>query len=84
MGRKTLNSRRKALKLTQKEAADLVGLLPKTVSALESDPDRCSLEMSMPLAPEADHVLKSFPWKPALADHKGNLGIIDKSTIMEP
>jgi HTH-type transcriptional regulator/antitoxin HipB len=41
---KTLKSRRKALKLTQKEAADLVGLLPKTVSALESDPDRCSLE----------------------------------------
>jgi HTH-type transcriptional regulator / antitoxin HipB len=41
---KTLKSRRKALKLTQKEAASLVGLLPKTVSALESDPDRCSLE----------------------------------------
>lgn len=41
---KTLRSRRKALKLTQKEAADLVGILPKTVSALESDPDRCSLE----------------------------------------
>ena len=41
---KTLKSRRKALKLTQKQAADLVGLLPKTVSALESDPDRCSLE----------------------------------------
>jgi HTH-type transcriptional regulator / antitoxin HipB len=41
---KTLKSRHKALKLTQKEAASLVGLLPKTVSALESDPDRCSLE----------------------------------------
>ena len=41
---KTLKSRRKALKLTQKEVASLVGILPKTVSALESDPDRCSLE----------------------------------------
>jgi HTH-type transcriptional regulator/antitoxin HipB len=41
---KALKSRRKALKLTQKDAAGLVGLLPKTVSALESDPDRCSVE----------------------------------------
>ena len=61
---KTLKSRRKALKLTQKEAADLVGLLPKTVSALESDPDRCSLEslrkllaalrLELALAPKAE------------------------------
>jgi HTH-type transcriptional regulator/antitoxin HipB len=40
----TLRSRRKALNLTQKEAAGLVGLLPKTVSALETNPDRCSLK----------------------------------------
>lgn len=41
---KVLKSRRKALKLTQKDAAGLVGLLPKTVSTLETDPDRCSVE----------------------------------------
>ena len=63
---KTLKSRRKALKLTQKQAADLVGLLPKTVSALESDPDRCSLEslrkllaalrLELAVAPKAEAV----------------------------
>jgi HTH-type transcriptional regulator/antitoxin HipB len=40
----TLRARRKALNLTQKQVARLVGLLPKTVSALETDPDRCSVE----------------------------------------
>ena len=40
----TLRSRRKTLNLTQKEVAGLVGLLPKTVSALETEPDRCSLK----------------------------------------
>jgi HTH-type transcriptional regulator/antitoxin HipB len=39
-----LKARRKALRLTQKEVAVLVGLLPKTVSSLETDPDRCSVE----------------------------------------
>jgi len=39
-----LKARRKALKLTQKDVAALVGLLPKTVSALETDPGRCSVE----------------------------------------
>jgi HTH-type transcriptional regulator/antitoxin HipB len=39
-----LKARRKALRLTQKEVAALVGLLPKTVSSLETDPDRCSVE----------------------------------------
>ncbi len=39
-----LKARRKALKLTQKDIAALVGLLPKTVSALETDPGRCSVE----------------------------------------
>jgi HTH-type transcriptional regulator/antitoxin HipB len=29
--------------LTQHQAAALVGLLPKTISALESDPGRCSV-----------------------------------------
>ena len=40
----TLRGRRKALGLTQKDVASLVGLLPKTVSALETNPDRCSVE----------------------------------------
>ena len=40
----TLRGRRKALRLTQKDVAGLVGLLPKTVSALETNPDRCSVE----------------------------------------
>ena len=39
-----LRSRRKALNLTQKEVAGLVGLLPKTISALETEPDRCSVK----------------------------------------
>lgn len=39
-----LRGRRKALGLTQKDVASLVGLLPKTVSALETNPDRCSVE----------------------------------------
>lgn len=39
-----LRGRRKALGLTQKDITGLVGLLPKTVSALETNPDRCSVE----------------------------------------
>lgn len=39
-----LKNRRRALGLTQKEVAAQVGLLPKTVSALEQYPDRCSVE----------------------------------------
>lgn len=59
-----LKGRRKALKLTQKELAGMTGLLPKTISALESDPDRCSvkslrillagLQVEMTLAPAED------------------------------
>ena len=40
----TLKSRRKELKLTQKEAAELVGLLPKTISLLENSPMTASLD----------------------------------------
>ena len=40
----TLRGRRKVLGLTQKDVAGLVGLLPKTVSALETNPDRCGVE----------------------------------------
>lgn len=39
-----LKSRRKSLNLTQTEAGERVGLLPKTISLLESHPERCSLE----------------------------------------
>ncbi len=39
-----LKSRRKELKLTQKEAAELVGLLPKTISLLENSPMTASLD----------------------------------------
>ena len=35
---------RKSLKLSQAAAAKTVGLLPKTVSALETMPERCSVE----------------------------------------
>lgn len=38
-----LRSQRKDGRLSQKQAAALVGLLPKTISALESDPAKCSV-----------------------------------------
>lgn len=38
-----LRGQRQASKLTQKQAAALVGLLPKTISGLESDPERNSV-----------------------------------------
>ena len=41
---KILKARRKELNLTQKEAAEKRGLLPKTVSLLENNPERCSIE----------------------------------------
>lgn len=39
-----LKARRKSLGLTQVAAASRVGLLPKTVSAMESRPERASVE----------------------------------------
>ncbi len=39
-----LRSQRKVKHLTQKAAAAPVGLLPKTISALESSPERSSVE----------------------------------------
>jgi len=39
-----LKNRRKEKRLTQKEAASRVGLLPKTVSGLESHPEKSSVE----------------------------------------
>ena len=41
---KILRARRKELNLTQKEAAEKRGLLPKTISLLENETERCSLE----------------------------------------
>ena len=49
-----LKNRRKALNLTQVEAAERVGLLPKTVSALESHPERCTLESLLKLISTLD------------------------------
>ena len=45
----SLRARRKELMLTQAEIAGLAGLLPKTVSALENSPKRCSLESLLKL-----------------------------------
>lgn len=39
-----LKARRKSLGLTQVQAASRVGLLPKTISALEARPERASVE----------------------------------------
>ena len=39
-----VKGRRKTLRMTQAAAAARVGLLPKTVSALESKPEKSSLE----------------------------------------
>lgn len=38
-----LRGHRQAVGLTQKQAAAMVGLLPKTISALESHPERSSV-----------------------------------------
>ncbi len=45
-----LRARRKDLKLSQAEIAGLAGLLPKTVSALENEPERCALGSLLKLA----------------------------------
>jgi HTH-type transcriptional regulator / antitoxin HipB len=39
-----LNGFRKKRKLTQKQAAEKVGLLPKSISAMEHHPEKSSLE----------------------------------------
>ena len=39
-----LKNRRKELKMSQKEVGSRVGILPKTISALENFPERCSVE----------------------------------------
>ncbi len=49
-----LRTRREALGLTQKEAALRIGLLPKTISALENDPLHCSIESLLRLLSALD------------------------------
>lgn len=49
-----LKTRRKALGLTQKEAGLRIGLLPKTISALENDPLHCSIESLLRLLSALD------------------------------
>lgn len=49
-----LNGQRKELKLSQKEAAEKVGLLPKTISVLENDPERSKIESLFKLLSSLD------------------------------
>ena len=67
-----LRGRRRSLRLTQKNAAALVGLLPKTVSALELSPERCNvmslfkllsaLDLELVLRPKNRAGETEFPW----------------------
>lgn len=41
---KVLRAQRKAMKISQQAAAAAVGLLPKTISKLELDPDTAAIE----------------------------------------
>lgn len=64
-----LRGRRQALRVTQAIAAARIGLLPKTVSALESRPERCqvaslfkllaALELELVLRPKARHPISA-------------------------
>ena len=58
-----LNGRRKSRQLTQREAADRVGLLPKTVSRLERATETASVESLFKLlsALQLELVVRSRP-----------------------
>ena len=58
-----LNGRRKSRQLTQSEAADMVGLLPKTVSRLERATETASVESLFKLlsALQLELVVRSRP-----------------------
>ncbi|HKL58582.1 MAG TPA: helix-turn-helix domain-containing protein [Sphaerochaeta sp.] len=62
-----LQSRRKTLNLTQVDAAAKVGLLPKTISALENNPERCTLDSFLKLLSALDLELTLKP-KPIRSD----------------
>jgi len=68
-----LKDRRKSLGLTQVEAAARVGLLPKTISSLESSPERCSIESLLKLISVLDIEL-SFTAKPRKSEDSANGG----------
>ncbi|MBI4005202.1 MAG: helix-turn-helix domain-containing protein [Gammaproteobacteria bacterium] len=61
---KVLRGRRKSLKLSQTAAAKIVGLLPKTISGLETTPERSSVESLFKLlsALELELVLRPKPF----------------------
>lgn len=58
---KVLKGRRKTRGLTQKEVANLVGLLPKTVSGLESTPERNKVDSLFKLLSALDLELVISP-----------------------
>ena len=60
-----LNGQRKELELSQKEAAEKVGLLPKTISVLENDPERSKIESLFKLLSSLDIELVLQPKKDA-------------------
>ena len=65
-----LRNRRKTLNLTQVQAGEKVGLLPKTISALENDPERCSLDSFLKLLSALDFELTLKP-KPTKMEELG-------------
>lgn len=62
-----VKGRRKTLRVTQAAAAARVGLLPKTVSALESKPEKSSLESLFKLLAALDLELVVRPKDKAAA-----------------
>ncbi|MDP2790660.1 MAG: XRE family transcriptional regulator [Rectinemataceae bacterium] len=62
-----LKSRRKVLGLTQRDVALRVGLLPKTVAALESIPERCAVDSLQRLMAALEFELVLRP-KPGMDD----------------
>jgi len=70
-----LKSARKAKDLTQAQAATKVGLLPKTISALENHPEACSIESLLKLLSVLDLELslanKAGGHKATSSSHEG-------------
>jgi HTH-type transcriptional regulator/antitoxin HipB len=65
-----LKGHRRAHKLTQQKVGSAVSLLPKTISKLETDPDRASIESLFKLlsALELEIVLQSRQQKSTTSD----------------
>ena len=64
-----LQENRKKLKLTQKQAGEKVGLLPKTISAMENNPEGSSISSLFKL-------LSALGFEPVLHP-KGSAGLSD-------